>query len=61
MTKGDTTFVHRESFSGLLGWIAGTGWVASKMESQEGIRKGQEEIDKFNQDLKRWVESSSFE
>ncbi|KAG4442826.1 hypothetical protein IFR05_001707 [Cadophora sp. M221] len=58
VTKGDTTFVHGESFSGLLGWMAGTGWVASKMGSQEGIKKGKEEIDRFNEDLKSWVESS---
>ena len=59
--KGETTFIHGESFSGLLGWMAGNGWVASKLGSQEGIKKGKEEIDKFNIDLKRWVEGSSSE
>jgi len=54
--KGETTFVHGESFSGLLGWMAGTGWVASKLGSQEGMKKGKEEIDKFNIDLKQWIE-----
>lgn len=41
--------------------MAGSGWVASKMGSQEGIKKGKEEIDKFNRDLKGWVESSGGE
>ncbi|KAL2073556.1 hypothetical protein VTL71DRAFT_10882 [Oculimacula yallundae] len=56
VSEGETTFVHGERFSGLLGWMAGTGWVASKLGSQEGIRKGVEEIDRFNRDLKGWVE-----
>ncbi|PVH83752.1 hypothetical protein DL98DRAFT_652215 [Cadophora sp. DSE1049] len=59
VNKGDTTFTHGESFSGLLGWMAGTGWVASKLGSQEGIKKGMKEIDAFNSDLKRWVEGES--
>ena len=40
----------------MLGWMAGTGWVASKLGSQEGMKKGKEEIDKFNIDLKQWIE-----
>ncbi|CZT01914.1 uncharacterized protein RAG0_09304 [Rhynchosporium agropyri] len=56
--KGETTFVHGERFSGFLGWMAGTGWVASILGSQEGIKKGVEEIDRFNRDLKMWVESA---
>ena len=54
--QGDTTFVHGERFSGLLGWMASTGWVASKLGSKEGIEKGVAEIGKFNRDFKGWVE-----
>lgn len=51
--------MHGERFSGLLGWMAGTGWVAEKLGSKEGIKKGVEEIERFNRDFKGWVERGS--
>ncbi len=53
ITKGATTFIHEEKFSGLLAFMIGEGAVGKMMGFNEKTRKGYE---RFNIDFKKWVE-----
>ncbi|CAL3964269.1 unnamed protein product [Diplocarpon coronariae] len=54
--KGETVLTHGEAFSGLLGWMAGTGWLASRLGFEAGIKRGLVELEAFNRDFKGWCE-----
>ncbi|RLL93320.1 hypothetical protein CFD26_101684 [Aspergillus turcosus] len=48
-----TRFIHEESFTGLLSFLMGNGFLASYAGFGENSKKG---FDGFNHDLKAWVE-----
>jgi hypothetical protein len=51
--EGETEFRQEEVFSGILGWIAGEGWLARRLGVREKTRMG---FEGFNRDLKDWCE-----
>ena len=52
-SAGQTTFVHEESFEGLLGWIMSD----SELARWTGVReKARMSFEQFNADFKGWVE-----
>lgn len=53
ITKGATTFIQEEQFSGLLAFIVGEGAIAKMIGLKEKTRNG---FERFNGDLKKWVE-----
>ncbi|RDW58481.1 hypothetical protein BP5796_12411 [Coleophoma crateriformis] len=52
-TKGATTFIQEEQFSGLLAVTMGEGVIVKMIGLKEKTRKG---FETFNRDLKTWVE-----
>jgi hypothetical protein len=52
-TQGGTTFVHEESFTGLLAFLMGVGFVARLTGLHERTKKG---FMVYNLDLKNWCE-----
>ncbi|RDW57025.1 hypothetical protein BP6252_13897 [Coleophoma cylindrospora] len=52
-TKGGTTFIQEEQFSGLLAVTMGEGAIVKMIGLKEKTKKG---FEGFNRDLKAWVE-----
>jgi hypothetical protein len=52
-TQGGTTFVHEESFTGILAFLMGEGFVARSVGLRESTKRG---FEGYNKDLKAWCE-----
>jgi len=50
---GHTTFVHEETFTGLLGGVMGDNWISSAAGLRSETQKG---FESFNKDLKEACE-----
>lgn len=55
-TKGATTFIQEEQFSGALAFIIGDNAIGNMIGFREKTRKG---FEGFNADFKKWVEGRS--
>jgi hypothetical protein len=52
-SRGGKTFVHEESFSGVLAFIMGTNFLAGWIGVRDKTLKG---FGAYNEDLKKWYE-----
>ncbi|KAF3921085.1 hypothetical protein AA313_de0206654 [Arthrobotrys entomopaga] len=55
-TPGGTTFVHEETFNGMLSFMMGGNFAANAIGLKANTEKG---FTRYNQDFKKWCEGSS--